>query len=131
MTIAKEGYPYIITLFVISAALLFFRFYWIGGALLFLTLFIAFFFRDPERVFSGKGREVLSPADGKVVSIRKEDGKDVISIFLSVFDVHINRAPVAGKVTKVEYTRGKFLAAFDERASLENERNSISMDHDG
>ncbi len=74
---------------------------------------------------------MASPADGKVVWVRKQDGLEAISIFLSVFDVHINRAPISGKVSAIDYHKGKFLIAFDERASAENERNSITMEGKG
>ncbi len=131
MSIAKEGHLYILTLAAAGLIVLLFDYLWIGVAFLVLAVFVAFFFRDPERNFVVKGGEILSPADGKIVSIRKDQGQDAISIFLSVFNVHINRAPVGGKITQIQYSKGKFLAAFDERASTENERNSITIDHDG
>jgi len=131
MKIAKEGFPYIIVLFVLAALFLVLRFYWFGGILLGLAIFVTAFFRDPERVYRGAANHVLSPADGRVVSVRQEDGKDVVSIFLSIFNVHINRAPLAGRLTEIKYVPGKFLIAFDERASMENERNSITIDHQG
>jgi phosphatidylserine decarboxylase len=131
MTIAKEGYPYI--LFLAAFSLIFFLvgFIWVGVVFLSLALFVTFFFRDPERVFVAEPNQVLSPADGRVVSIRKEQGNEALSIFLSVFDVHINRAPIEGVVHKIEYKKGKFLAAFDERASTENEQNSITIENSG
>lgn len=131
MSIAKEGYPYILTLGVVTIVLFAIHLPWVGGILLLITLFVISFFRDPERTFSGDPRKVLSPADGKVVSIRRENGQDVISIFLSVFNVHINRAPTGGKITEIKHIAGKFMVAYDERASSENERNSITIDHDG
>lgn len=131
MAIAREGYPYIIILGIAALIAFIAGWKWPGAALLILAAFVTFFFRDPDRKFEGTSREVASPADGKVVSIRKENGEEAISIFLSVFDVHINRAPVSGKVTGVDYHKGKFLVAYDERASLENERNSITMETDG
>ena len=131
MTIAKEGFPYIAILAIPGIAALIAGWLWVGIALLALVCFVTYFFRDPNRVFAGTDREVASPADGKVVWIRNENGMEAISIFLSVFDVHINRAPVSGKITEIEYHKGKFLIAYDERASVENERNSITMDHRG
>jgi phosphatidylserine decarboxylase len=131
MAIAREGYPYIIILGIAALIAFIAGWKWPGAALLILAAFVTFFFRDPERKFEGTPREVASPADGKVVSIRKESGQEAISIFLSVFDVHINRAPISGKVSSVDYHKGKFLIAYDERASLENERNSITMENDG
>ena len=129
MRIAREGYPYIISLFLIAILLFVFKFIWAGSVFLFLGAFCTFFFRDPERLFRGTEKQVAAPADGRVVSIRQENNNEAISIFLSVFDVHVNRAPVSGKITEVQYVKGKFLFAFDERASVENERNSITMDH--
>ena len=131
MSIAREGYPYIAILGVAAIVAFVAGWKWPGAALLILTAFVTFFFRDPDRTFEGTVKEVASPADGKVVSVRKEDGLETISIFLSVFDVHINRAPVSGKISNIDYYKGKFLIAFDERASLENERTSITMEREG
>ena len=131
MKIAKEGFPYIAVLVLLGIAAFWVHWVWLAIVLIALALFVTFFFRDPDRTFSGNEREIASPADGKVVWIRNENGLEAISIFLSVFNVHINRAPIAGKITNVEYHKGKFLIAYDERASVENERNSITMDHNG
>src|SRR5688572_19678240 len=127
MSIAREGYPYIAILGVAGLIALIAGWKWPGAGLLVLAAFVTFFFRDPDRKFEGTEREVASPADGKVVSVRQENGQEAISIFLSVFDVHINRAPISGEISGIDYHKGKFLIAFDERASLENERNSITM----
>jgi phosphatidylserine decarboxylase len=131
MSIAKEGYPYIAILGLAGIIALVAGWRWPGAALLVLAAFVTFFFRDPDRKFEGTDRQIASPADGKVVSVRQENGQEAISIFLSVFDVHINRAPISGKVSGIDYHKGKFLIAFDERASLENERNSITMENQG
>lgn len=128
MTVAKEGFPFIFGLAMPSAICLALGFPWIGGVLLALALFVAFFFRDPRRNFQPAPGQVISPADGKIVSIRQEQGQEVLSIFLSVFNVHINRAPIGGKISKIDYKPGKFLVAFDERASSENEQNSITVE---
>lgn len=131
MSIAKEGYKYVIFLAAVSAIWFAAGFPVLGIIFLGLSAFVLFFFRDPERTFRGGAGKVVSPADGKVISIRREGEKDVISIFLSVFNVHINRAPVGGTITDIHYRPGKFLAAFDERASRENEQNSITIEQDG
>ncbi len=131
MLVAKEGYPYITGLLFPAGPAFFFGWNWIGALMLGLSAFVIFFFRDPERKFGGTDRQIASPADGRVVSIRKEDGCEAISIFLSVFNVHINRAPVSGLISNIVYKKGKFLLAWDERASVENEQNSITMDHNG
>jgi phosphatidylserine decarboxylase len=100
-----------------------------------LGLFTTFFFRDPERAIPGDPRLVLSPADGKVVQVvPAPDGHPLgkgatqISIFLSIFDVHINRSPIAGKITAVQYHPGEFLPAFDHKASERNEQNSVIVE---
>ena len=107
-----------------------------GVVTLALTLFVLFFFRDPERsVPAGKG-VVVSPADGKVIVIKdiyeptylKQDVKQ-ISIFLSVFNVHVNRSPVEGTVELVKYNPGKFHVASVEKASLDNEQTAMLIEN--
>jgi len=94
-----------------------------------LALFCLYFFRDPDRTIPD-GPVAVSPADGKVVGIIG-DGSGAectrISIFLNIFDVHVNRAPIAGRIANVEYTKGQFLVASRERASLQNERNTVTI----
>lgn len=98
-----------------------------AAPLFLLALFCLYFFRDPERAIPD-GPVAVSPADGKVVGILG-DGRESrrISIFLNVFDVHVNRAPIGGKITSVEYTKGRFLVASREIASAQNERNTVSI----
>lgn len=95
-----------------------------------LTAFVLNFFRDPERDIP-PGNSVISPADGKVVDVRQFDtpsGKRWrLSIFLNIFDVHVNRAPVAGRITEQAYRKGKFLVASRPEASTENEQNAITI----
>ena len=104
----------------------------LGAVLIFLGLFVFYFFRDPERTIPSDPSAVVSPADGHVVEIVDEPFESIpgkrVTIFLAVWDVHVQRAPVAGCIAKVEYRPGKFLAAFRARASEENEQNIISMD---
>jgi phosphatidylserine decarboxylase len=130
--VASEGWPFILPLAVITA--LFFVFGWknTGYTALALTLFVLFFFRDPERtVPEGKG-VVVSPADGRVIVIKeiyepdylKQEVKQV-SIFLSVFNVHVNRAPIGGTIETVRYNPGKFLVASVDKASLDNEQTGV------
>jgi phosphatidylserine decarboxylase len=104
-------------------------------ALVFVALaaFMAFFFRDPRRQPPTDPTLVVAPADGRVTRVKPvEDSSErsatVVSIFLSPLDVHINRAPIAGKITDVSYTRGKFLMATDENASLVNEQNALTIE---
>jgi phosphatidylserine decarboxylase len=104
-------------------------------ALLFgvLAAFMAFFFRDPKREVPKDKDVVVAPADGRITRVipTQDDGErsaTLVSIFLSPLDVHVNRAPIAGKITKVAYTRGKFLIATDEKASLVNEQNALTIE---
>lgn len=91
-----------------------------------LAVFCLNFFRDPER-HAPEGPVAVSPADGKVVAVVADKGKRRISIFLNVFDVHVNRTPIPGKVTCVTYKRGKFLNAANAAASAENEQNIMTV----
>ena len=98
-----------------------------------LTAFMAFFFRDPRRQPPADTGVVVAPADGRVTRVQPiQEGNarsgTLVSIFLSPLDVHINRAPINGKITNVSYTRGKFLMATDERASLVNEQNALTIE---
>jgi phosphatidylserine decarboxylase len=109
-------------------------FVWGGGVFLLLALFVAFFFRDPERVPPAGEGLVVSPADGRVVLVepldrQNPDAGTLVSIFLSVFDVHVNRSPIAGQITGVEYREGKFRIATDARASVENEQNIVTVEN--
>lgn len=97
-----------------------------------LALFCLWFFRDPERTAPSGAGLAVSPADGKVVLIRPEaDGRTRLAIFLNVFDVHVNRSPIAGEVKKVTYKPGKFLVASEPAASIENEQNTLVVEGDG
>ena len=91
-----------------------------------LAAFCAWFFRDPERPIP-VGSVAVSPADGKVVAVVKENGRTRISIFLNIFDVHVNRSPVSGVITEYVYQKGKFLVASQEAASSENEQTIITI----
>ena len=91
-----------------------------------LAAFCAWFFRDPERPIP-VGSVAVSPADGKVVAVVKEGGRTRISIFLNIFDVHVNRSPVSGIITEYVYQKGKFLVASQEAASSDNEQTIITI----
>lgn len=95
-----------------------------------LALFCLYFFRDPDRVVPD-GPVAVSPADGKVLVVKPEDGGTRISIFLNVFDVHVNRSPIAGKITAFEYHKGKFLVASKPEASADNEMSVITVEGGG
>jgi phosphatidylserine decarboxylase len=126
----KEGFPFVITPMVIALILGFFHL-WIAAAFfVVLAAFMAYFFRDPYRSVPEGSDIILSAADGRVTRIdESEDGKTV-SVFLSPLDVHINRAPIAGKITKVTYIKGKKAPATSDEASFSNERNSLTIEND-
>jgi phosphatidylserine decarboxylase len=92
-----------------------------------LAAFCLYFFRDPEREIP-PGPVAVSPADGKVVVVKPENGGQRISIFLNVFDVHVNRTPIPGRVLDVRYQEGQFLVASKEAASHSNEQNIITVE---
>jgi phosphatidylserine decarboxylase len=128
--IVKESIPYIVVPVVLAAAAAALGFWYVAAFLFLLALFMAFFFRDPKRVPPSDPNVVVSPADGRVTRIGpSSQGVDstVISIFLSPFDVHINRSPIAGKIVDVLYSPGKFLMATNEKASLVNEQNALTI----
>ncbi len=104
---------------------------WLASPLWLLALFCLYFFRDPDRVIPS-GAVAVSPADGKVVAVKSESPTlQRISIFLSVFDVHVNRAPIAGTIEKVQYQKGKFHVASREVCSTQNEQNVVTVRGDG
>jgi phosphatidylserine decarboxylase len=134
MRIAKEGYPIIFAPAILSGIA--FTMDWVasGCILLLITLSVAAFFRDPERTPPRGEGLIVSPADGKVVSIAEvkeqssfPEAMTRISIFLSPLDVHINRTPVTGKIEEIKYQRGKFLAAYKREASARNEQNALRV----
>ena len=96
-----------------------------------LAAFCLYFFRDPERQVPS-GAVAVAPADGKVVAVKPDDaGANRVSIFLNIFDVHVNRSPIAGKIVCVKYKKGEFLVASKEAASHSNEQNVITVQGDG
>lgn len=134
MRIAKEGYPLIFTGAALTGFAAVAGWKLASGALGLATLAVAGFFRDPERrIPSGEGL-VVAPADGKVVNVaqisgdsRFGDAATRMSIFLSPLDVHINRSPVGGRVDEVEYKPGKFIAAYKDEASEQNEQTALKI----
>jgi phosphatidylserine decarboxylase len=109
---------------------------WLAGPLFGAPMFLAaafclYFFRDPERTIPG-GDVVVSPADGKVLAVAPEGPERLrISIFMNVFDVHVNRAPIGGRVADVSYRRGRFLVASRDEALIENEQNHVTLEGGG
>ena len=104
---------------------------WFGLPLFLLAGFCLYFFRDPERAIP-IGPVAVSPADGKVVAVKSESPETSrVSIFLNIFDVHVNRTPISGVISDVHYQRGQFLVASKEGASSQNEQNVVTVDGDG
>jgi len=130
-SMVKEGYYFGVPLLVLGGVS--FMLHWPVAAvvLVLLALFVFSFFRDPERVIPAEPGAVVSPGDGRVVVVKEEEcaGRPGtrVSIFLAVWNVHVNRSPAAGTIGKLEYRPGKFLAAMRERASLENEQNVFTL----
>jgi phosphatidylserine decarboxylase len=123
---AKEAYPFLFPLLLVAALLFAFGLGWPGSLFVALALFVGYFFRDPERLIPAEEGAIVSPADGRIVGITAEPDKTTrVSIFLSVFNVHVNRSPIAGEVESVRYLPGKFKVAFDAAASAENEQNVL------
>ena len=134
--IHTEGYKFIVISAFISIVLLIFS-QFLGTIGLLLTVWVYYFFRDPERVIIEDDNYLVSPADGEVIKVEEVDGpKEVglenkkfkkISIFMNVFDCHVNRTPCSGTVEEILYKPGKFLNASFDKASEDNERNYYKM----
>jgi phosphatidylserine decarboxylase len=103
---------------------------WFSTPLWLLAAFCLYFFRDPDREIP-PGPVAVSPADGKVVAIKPEGPLNRISIFLNVFDVHVNRTPIGGTISKVQYQKGCFMVASKEECSTDNEQNVVTVQGDG
>lgn len=131
MRIVSDGIYYAGALVVAGALLSWFLTPWAGIPLYILAAFCLYFFRDPERIAPGPNL-MVSPADGKVVSIKQTASDQTrISIFLNIFDVHVNRTPIPGVVREVAYREGKFLVASHEAASSDNEQNTLVIEGAG
>jgi len=133
--IAKEGFPFLIPMVLLTVILGVLGWkVWMSLGIL-LSLFIAYFFRNPRREIPDLQNIILSPADGRIVHIGEcqedrflKEKTLKVSIFMSLFDVHLNRAPVSGKVLQRNYLPGRFLAANVEKSSLLNEQNAVILE---
>lgn len=132
--IVKEGIPFIIPLGVATLIAFFTGFTWVTILLSLFTLFAAWFFRNPERIMPDNPLQLISPADGKVIRIEEVTSEEhsgrsflKISIFMNVFNVHVNRIPYSGEVFAIRYKPGKFLSANLDKASALNERNTVMI----
>jgi phosphatidylserine decarboxylase len=134
--IHREGYKFI-AIFAVVTVVLFWLSDFLGGVGVILTLWCTYFFRDPDRVTPSRDGLIVSPADGVVQMVENavpppelgmgDDPRPRVSVFMNVFDVHVNRAPADGAVTAVEYRPGKFLNAALDKASTDNERMAVRM----
>ena len=138
MRIDPSGWPFVLGGLVLAIVALSLINPFVGIALLVVTAFFLFFFRDPERDVSVPASAVVSPADGRVMVAGPSttpsfpaDRWQQISIFLSPMDVHVNRMPVSGRVTQVKYHPGRFLPAYRAEAGELNEYTEVTVDHDG
>jgi phosphatidylserine decarboxylase len=138
MRIDPAGWPFVLGALVITALIWLLLGPLIGVPLLLLSGFLLFFFRDPDRSHNEPASAVISPADGKVMVAGAPTGEATppgrwkqISIFLSPMDVHVNRIPVSGRVTRVEYHPGRFLPAYKRESGDLNERSEVTIDHGG
>jgi phosphatidylserine decarboxylase len=134
---APEGWLFIIPVVILAAFALLLQWYAAAIVLSAVAAFLLNFFRDPHRVGSTSHVDVLAPADGTVVQIRDVADGDVwpgltkqVSIFMSVFDVHVNRTPISGRIVHYRYNPGKKIAAMSHKSSLENEQNLIVVEDD-
>ena len=125
----KEGLPFVLVP-AVAALVLGALQLWIPAALLaLLAAFMAFFFRDPYRNVPNQPGLIVSAADGRVTRVEETDDGKVVSVFLSPLDVHINRSPVEGTIKHVEYVEGKKRPATSNEASIDNERNSLTIEN--
>ena len=128
MRVVVDGIYYACGLALVGCALSYFLNPWAGVPCYALALYCLYFFRDPERT-PPSGDVLVAPADGKVVSVKELDsGETRVSIFLNIFNVHVNRTPIPGKITDIRYQEGKFLVASREAASSENEQNTLTIE---
>jgi phosphatidylserine decarboxylase len=126
----KEGIPYVIVPAVIALILGALQFWTAVFVFIGIAAFMAFFFRDPHRVPPEGEGLVISAADGKVTRIDETDTGKLVSVFLSPFDVHVNRSPIGGTIRRIEYISGKKSPATANNASLVNERNALTIEND-
>lgn len=136
--LAREGYPFILASIFVTIITWLVGLQMVSWFFLALTIFIVSFFRDPERAIPSGDDSIVSPADGRIIKIEQGRVGDrfkicpqdaiKISIFMNVFNVHVNRVPASGKVLGVFYNPGKFFSADKDKASLENEQNALLIE---
>ena len=125
--IVKDAFRFLIPLLISAVLAYLLGLYLAAFLVMLLAAFVAFFFRNPKREIPADPRVIVSPADGRVVKVERVGNVTKLSIFLSIFNVHVNRSPIAGRIEAIDYKSGKFKAAFNHAASVENERNVIMV----
>lgn len=128
VVMTKDAYPFLIPLLFLTALFIWNEVLWLSAVFFILSAFVAYFFRNPKRSIPDDPDVIVSPADGKVIRLERQGDQWNLSIFLSIFDVHVNRAPIEGTIVRKDYRPGKFRLAFDERASVENEKVTITIE---
>ena len=123
----KEGLPFVIVPAIIALLFGYLQMWPVALTFAAIAIFMAYFFRDPHRTIPDGDDIVVSAADGKVTRVDESEAGKIVSVFLSPLDVHINRVPISGTITKVDYVRGKKIPATSDQASIVNERNSITI----
>lgn len=126
----KDGIPFVIVPFVIALILAYFGWWIIAALFIAVAAFMAYFFRDPVRMMPVGEGLIISAADGRVTRIDDSESGKLISVFLSPLDVHINRSPITGTISRVDYVVGRKSPATSDNSSLINERNSLTIDGD-
>jgi len=138
LPVAWEGLPFIAVGSAMTLLCFYSGFLLVAILLGILTVFTIYFFRDPNRLIHGDEKTVLTPADGRIIDIRYlNDGQNPlgesaikVSIFMSIFSVHVNRVPIRGRISKIDYHPGKFFSANLDKASEQNENNRITLQTD-
>jgi phosphatidylserine decarboxylase len=138
--IHREGWRFIAVPVVVAAVLFWFGLYILAWPVVVIALWCVYFFRDPERVTPLKDGLVISPADGRISAIETvtpppeldlpREPVTRISVFMNVFDVHVNRSPIDARIARIAYVPGKFLSADLDKASLDNERQALTLERD-
>ncbi|MEP6848204.1 MAG: phosphatidylserine decarboxylase [Acidobacteriota bacterium] len=123
----KDGIPFVLIPAIVAGGFLFLGFWALAAIFLAITAFMGYFFRDPRREIPKGDDIVLSAADGRVTRIEENENGKLVSVFLSPFNVHVNRSPIAGTVDKIDYVAGRKMPATSDAASLVNERNSLTI----
>jgi phosphatidylserine decarboxylase len=130
----RDGIPYVVVPLILALVPVLFGYWFLAVPLVLVALFMAYFFRDPQRTAPADAGIVVAPADGLVTIVKLADSmnpESLISIFLSPLDVHINRSPIGGLITEIAYKKGKYLMATRADSRLLNEQNTLTIEGDG